>query len=221
MPKAIAERISGGPPPRPGGRPPPPPPPPQRQARRGNGDRHAGGDEIAVMDHERAGAERAHADVMHGENAAAHQARRQGQAQQGQRPGARGIHRGAHHDDANQKRQQRRKHQVIDLERHARRQHADEMHGPDRNRQRECRAGQQQAPPHAARPPDLHRQTQAHIGALDRHHDREQDKPGLISHWHCRCSFTRTRRFKPIRQWVLGAIIDEFAAGATPVPSAS
>ena len=122
---------------------------------------------------------------------------------------------GADHEDADQERQQRREDQIVDREGQPRRQHADEMHGPDRHRQRDRRPRQQQAPPQAHGTADLHRQAQAHIGALDRHDQREHDEPRLVRHWHCRHSFARTRRFEPIRRWVLGAIIDEFAAGAT------
>ena len=45
------------------------------------------------------------------------------------------------------------KDQIIDRERQARRQHADEMHGPDRDRERERGAGEQQPPPQSGAPP--------------------------------------------------------------------
>jgi hypothetical protein len=50
---------------------------------------------------------------------------------------------------------------------------------------------------------DLHRQTQADIGALNRHDDREQDKPGFVGHWHCRHILRQETTLKPILQWVL------------------
>src|SRR5215472_8630604 len=54
------------------------------------------------------------------------------------------------------------------------------MHGPNRDREREGGTGQQQAPPGSGRFANLHRKAQPYIGALDRHHDREQDKPRFV-----------------------------------------
>ena len=62
-----------------------------------------------------------HADVMHGDDAGAHEDGGSREAKRRQRPGARGEDRRPHHDDADQKRQQRREHQIVDRERQARR----------------------------------------------------------------------------------------------------
>src|SRR5690348_17793438 len=60
------------------------------------------------------------------------------------------------------------------------------MHGPDRDCEREGGAGKERPAPHAGRIADLHCEMEAHIGALDRHHDREQDKPRLVGDRHGR-----------------------------------
>src|SRR5215471_3160927 len=54
------------------------------------------------------------------------------------------------------------------------------MHGPNRDREREGGTGQQQAPPGPGRFANLHRKAQTDIGTLDRHDDREQDKPRFV-----------------------------------------
>ena len=90
----------------------------------------------------------------------------------------------ADHEHADQERQQGREDEVVDRERQARRQHADEMHGPDGDRERDRRRGQQQAPAQADRIRDPHGEIQADIGSLDRHDQRKRDEPGLVRHRH-------------------------------------
>jgi len=45
-------------------------------------------------------------------------------------------------------------------------------------------ARQQQPPPRSGRIADLHSQAETDIGALNRDHDRQQDKPRLVAHLH-------------------------------------
>ena len=185
---------------------------PQRQAGRSDGDRHAGGDVDGFVNHMRAGIECAHADVMHGKNAAAHQAGRQRQPLHRQRPGAGRIDRPADHDRADQERQQCRQHQVVDLERQLHRKHADKVHGPDGDGERDGGAGQKQPATHAGCLRNLHGKAQADIGALDRHDDRKQDEPSLVGHRHCRHPFAVwDGRFHPIG---FGTTINEICGQA-------
>ena len=162
---------------------------PERQARGRDADGDAGDDIGQGMIEMGAGMERRHADVVHGGDAGAHEDRGRGEAERRRRragrPGANGEDRDSHHDDADQEGEQGREDQEIDGEGQARRQHADEMHGPDGDGQRDGGPRQQQAPAQPLRPPDLDCQAQADIGPLDRHDQGEHDEPWLMRYRHC------------------------------------
>ena len=120
---------------------------PQRQPRGCDRDDDAGDDERRRMREMRARVQRAHADVVHGDDAAAHERCGGGEPARGERAGAGEEYRRADDENADEKRQERRQYQIIDRDRQAGGQHADEMHRPDRDGERDGRAGQQQAPP--------------------------------------------------------------------------
>jgi len=140
-----------------------------------------------------------HADIVHRRNPAAHEGSRQRKPQRCQRRRGRSKHRRADHEDANQKRQQGWKHQIVDRGWQPRRQHADEMHGPDGDGERNRCSREQQAPAHADRRADLDGKAQADKGALDRHNQRQCDEPGLVRHRH--------RLFPPV-ETDLGVLFD-------------
>ena len=91
--------------------------------------------------------------------------------------GANRKHRRADDDHADEKRQQRRQDEIVDRKGNALRQHADEMHRPDAEPERNRSAGEKRALPCAFGAGDLNGETQPDIGALDRQRDRERNQP--------------------------------------------
>ena len=92
----------------------------------------------------------------------------------------------ADHQRADQKRDDGRKHQIDGIRRDRRGQHADEMHGPDADRQERRGAGQQHATAHARRPADTRREAEAGVTSQNRDHHRERDEIGIVSCEHDR-----------------------------------
>ncbi len=169
------------------------------------------------MLHMRARMQCGHADVVHGEDAGTHQARGQKKAWHGKGAAADREYGTADHQHTNEKREQRRKDKIVDRKRNSGGQHADEVHCPNGNRQRESRPGKQ----HASSNPDgiakLHRQGEPDVGALDCHHDGKQDEPRPVYDLHTssfpvrdevRQKYKLERSyFKQVLRFGLGAIV--------------
>ena len=76
------------------------------------------------------------------------------------------------------------KHEIDGIRRDRRGQHADEMHGPDADRQESGSARQQQAAAAAGRAADARRKAEAGIAAQDRDHHRERDEIWIVPFEH-------------------------------------
>src|SRR5271156_3669247 len=75
------------------------------------------------------------------------------------------------------------------------------MHGPNRDGERNGGAGKKKTPSRPGCVGNLNGKAQADIGALDRHDDREQDKPRFVSHRHCRIPSLYGTATSPHRVW--------------------
>ncbi len=85
------------------------------------------------------------------------------------------------HQRADQKRYDGRQHEVDGIGWDRRRQHADEMHGPDADGEERGGARQQHATAHARRPADACREAETGVTTQDRDHHRERDEIGIVS----------------------------------------
>ena len=126
------------------------------------------------------------ADVMHAGDAQAEQHRGGDNSQERRFADADEEQRNTDHQRANQKRDDGGKHQIDRIRRQRRRQHADEMHGPDADRQERRGAGQQHTTAHARRPADTRREPEASVTSQNRDHHRERDEIGIVSCEHDR-----------------------------------
>ena len=166
----------------------------KRQSRRGDRDGRGREHQRRRIDHLGAGSQRLHADVMHRNDAEPHEHGGGADARQCRRTGARGKNPRPDHDHADKERQQGRQDEVVDRKRNALRQHADEMHRPDAEREGDRCAGKKSALPRPFGAGGLNREAQPDIGALDRERDRERYQPWRVRHRHRPPSLIRLRR---------------------------
>ena len=138
------------------------------------------------MRHRKIAGEAMHADIMHAGDTDPEQHRRRHHAKHRGFADADEKQRNTHDQYADQERYNGRQHQIDCARRQRRRQHADEMHGPDADGEKECGPGQQQAMTGVRRPADARGETEAGVTSQNRDHHRERDEIGIVSFEHDR-----------------------------------
>ena len=153
---------------------------------RGDRDRHRQHDHHGVVLHRKRTRQPVHADIMHAHDPEPEQHGGGHHAQQGRFADTDEKQRDADDQRAKQKGDDGRQDQIDRAGRQRRRQHADEMHGPDTDREKEGRTGQQQTMARIRRAADARRQTKAGVSSQDRDRHRERDEIGIVSFEHDR-----------------------------------
>ena len=158
------------------------------QAAIGGGDRDQDRqhDHRGVMRHGKIARQSMHADIMHAGDTDPEQHRRGHHAQHRRLADADEEQGNAHDQRADQERHDGRQHQIDRARRQRRRQHADEVHGPDADGEKERGARQQQAMTGVRRPADARGEAEAGVTSQNRDHHRERDEIGIVSFEHDR-----------------------------------